>query len=201
MATIQDIIDNVEAETNRVDKTAMITRAVKAVILKAHALDYFPQDRVSAVITPSSPGLIVTEALPTRWRKFDIIAPLSSAGVSLKKKFTRRDPDDMMYFDGERISDHFHVVGSNVIMESEDSIVKVGWTYYTYPEVSTLSSSTWMTLRYEQELTDGALAYVYKKLGDESTARDYRDLWQGNARVGLDGHIIRMIGDNLIEDI
>ena len=86
-------------------------------------------------------------------------------------------------------------------MESASSIANYGWTYYTYPDLTNLTAETWLMTKYFQELIDGTLAYVYKKLGDEKTARDYRDLWVGNPRIGLQGHTSRIIGENLIENI
>ena len=106
-----------------------------------------------------------------------------------------------MYFEGDNITEHFHVIDGFVVCESKDTIVNVGWTYYTYPDVATLNKESWLQTLYEQELIDGALAWVYKKLGDETTAKGYRDLWSGNPRINLKGHADRIIGDNLREDI
>ena len=198
---IQALKDAVIEETGRPDKAAMIERAVKAIVLIAHNYDSYPQDRVSAIVVPGVAGKIVTEALPTRWRVFEIIAPLAADGTTLKKKFKRRSPDNTMAFEGTNLTEHFHVAGQTVVMESLDEIVNIGWSFFQDPDISTLAKTTWITLKYGQELIDGANAYVYKKLGDEKTAKDYRDLWLGNPRLRIEGHLDKITRENLIEDI
>lgn len=189
---ITNLAAAVVSESGRPDKATMIERAVKAKVLQAHQLDFFPRDRIEATFVPSSPGETVTEALPARFRQFALIRPLNASGVHLDKKFTRKDPGDIFNFEGEIEPDYYYVLGTNVVMQSTDSIVKLHWVYYEYPDLSSGSTETWICTKYEQEIIDGALGYVYKKLGMASVAKAYTDLWNFE-------HIPRIIRDNLIE--
>ena len=194
MGTLATLLTEALAQSGRPDKTAVLTAAIKQMVFNAHRRDFFPKDRVKAIVTPAAPAVTITEALPTRWRKFSYIRPLNSSEATLNKVFTRKDPGDVFSFEGYTVPEYYYVLGTNVFMESADSIVKLEWCYYVNPDLSSPTATTWVTENYEQEIIDGALGYMYKKLGDTKTAREFIDLW-------INTHLPRILGENLVESI
>jgi hypothetical protein len=192
MATLAALATEAIAQCGRPDKAALIASAIKHMTFNAHRFEFYPQDRVIAEVTPVSPGNVILEALPTRWRKFASIRPLSDAGAYLDKVFTFRVPENIYDFSGDLEYNYFYVVGSNVYISNYDVTSKFEWVYYADPDLSTDAASTWITNRYEQEIIDGALGYVYKKLGDETTSRTLIDLWRVD-------HLPRIRADNMLE--
>lgn len=176
--------DAVIAETGAPHLSAMIERAVKSVILTAHKSGYYLRDLVSDNnVIPGSPSTEVSQALPTRFRMFDCIELVDlSTGVRLEKKFDVVTPDSSLQFDGSRLSYCYWVEGSNVILKSYDVIQRISWSWYQNPDLSATNKTTWITTDYEQDLIDGACAYVYLKRGDKSSAQIYASLWSDHLR-------------------
>lgn len=196
--TLTNIKDAVLIETGRVDKDALIERAVKNIVLMAHKIDFFPEDRkVDDNVVPGTPALVISEALPLRWRKFSLIEPLTSGGIryatEYKRHFHVKDPENIFDFNNEIVTEYFYVLGQTVVMESDTQIDRLRWVWYEYPDIATMSNSTWLTNLYEQELIDGVCAYVYRKLGDIASARSYHDLWREHRQRIQSEHLIEAV--------
>lgn len=201
---IDELVAAVEIDTGRPDKSALIGRSVRAMVLKAHQLDYFPQDRVSEIKTAGTPAKSITEALPTRWRKFELVRPLTTLDVPVLgiHKFTRKVPDNIFNFDGDVQPNYYYVIGSTVFMESTQQIDKFNWVFFQHPTVVAGTATTWITLQYEQELIDLCNSYVYKQLGDNVSSKLNLELWNGDPRIrGDKGHAGRIIAENMIEEL
>jgi len=183
------------SETGKPHQSALIERAVKSVILKAHQSDYYQRDLTSDDnVVPGSPAIAVVEELPTRFRKFESIELLdASTGVSLGKYFDPVLPSSSLQYDGNLIPYHYWVEGANVKLFSEISIDRLGWSWYQNPDLSTTAKTTWITANYEQDIIDGASAYVYLKAGDKSSASIYADFFNGFIR--------RLRAENLLVQI
>ena len=171
-------------ETGRPEKATMVARAVKAVVLKAHETDYFPQDLVVGSATTPAGGVstLTSAALPSRFRKFSSIEVVSSAGASFSPRvfLPFKTPDNILQFDGTELNSYAYLAGSVVILKHSSDIAKYRMTYWAAPDVSATDKTTWITSNssYEQDLIDGACAYVYRKLGDTDTVRGYLQMWQ-----------------------
>lgn len=208
MATIQDIIDAVEADTGRPDKSALIQRVVKATIIKAHEIDFFPRDRVEDTdVSFGAAAATITVSLPTRWRKFELIRPLDEDGNAIGKEFERRSTDNTRKFgqdfandlDRKYFEDYYFVLGDNVRIFAENTVRKLHWVYFEYPDLGTLTNSTWITDNYEQAIIDGASFHVYNRLGYTNQASGALELWRGNPRQGIMGWV-EIIRQHCIED-
>lgn len=200
---IDTIVAAVISETGRPEKSVIIERAVRSSILKAHEINFFPQDRIDGgSIVASSPATLISETLPTRWRKFNLVRPMSTGDVPLGLQFKNKSPDNVFDFDGNVLGNYYYVQGSNVIMEGVNQIDKFQWVYYEYPDTVAGTIETWLMARYPQELIDLASAYVYQKLSDSVSARLYRELWTGVRTDPEDtGHRGRIERENLLESL
>lgn len=180
------------SETGKPHMSALVERAVKSIVLRAHQSDYYPRDLVSDnAVVPGSPSTTVIEALPDRWRKFESIELLdASTGVSLEKYFNAVLPSSAMQFDGTVFPYCYWVEGTNVKLFSEVSIDRLGWYWYANPDLSTTAKTTWITENYEQDIIDGASAYVYLKAGDKDSASIYANFFAS--------FIARLRAENLI---
>ena len=181
---IAGIIAEVIVQTGRSDKTALITQAAKAMVLKAHSLDFFPRDRVESNILAVSPTAAneVSVTLPARWRRFNYIFQCDSTGrpISGHVGFTRVDAEDVFLFDTRRRNEVYYVVGENVKMLNYNrEISHYRWAYFAYPDVSTTNKETWMTKNdmLAQAIIDGTTWYVHKKLEHQTSARIEMENW------------------------
>src|SRR6187551_1791232 len=169
MSTITQLVTAVVEDTGRVDKTTLIARYVRAGIIKAHELDYFPLDRVAATQAVIAPGTSTAFALPTRWRKFFSIFPCDSGGLTAGLQLELDQAGFMDSFDAVKKAtyrDYYKVVGNQVLMETDASISYVRIIYWAYPDLALDTAETWITLRYPQAIVDFATAYVQNKLGN-----------------------------------
>jgi hypothetical protein len=167
--TIATLISDVISDTGRPDKSVLIGRYVRAAIIKCHEIDFFPQDLVTATVTPGSPGTSITEDLPARFRKFFAVYPVSSGGVPLGKRFTLDEAgfaDSYSPVNRVNFSDYYKVVGNSIQIESVDTVDKFVWLYYEYPNLTEDTAETWITLRYPQAVVDLATGYIQNKLGN-----------------------------------
>ena len=204
--TLQNISDAAITETGRSDKTALADRMAAHGVMLAHSLDYFPQDRQEDNnVLPSSAAATMTKALPTRFRKFSLIEPLQSTGiryaVGAKRVFVEKDPSAIFSFEGELIKEYYYIQGSNVFLESVDTINRLRWLWYQYPDLSSMSNYTWLTEKYKNELIDFVCYHIYRREGDEKRASGYLEAWKGNPRVGIIGHMQRIINENLLAEL
>ncbi len=171
------------SEIKRPDQTALISSAVNAMVLKAHSVDFFPRDLVeSNVITVGTPGTEVSEALPTRWRKFNYIFQTGSTGLILAghKGFENVDAADRFQWDTSAKNEIYYVAGSNVKLKNfKTSISYIKYGYFEYPDVSNDALNTWMTsnVMLERAILDMAIRYIHLKLGDATRARSEELNW------------------------
>jgi hypothetical protein len=188
MATIADAITAVQVNTSRPDKVALITQAVKAFVVKAHAVDFFHRDLVELGATaPGTPGYDVTIALPTRWRKFAYIFQCDSTGLPISghKGFKFLDPEDVFQYNTSARNEVAYVVGNNVrLINNTTQIDYYRWGFYQKPDASSTATSTWILDNEAmfQGIVDGATMYVHSKLGNTNLARVEQlnwDEWKG----------------------
>lgn len=193
---IDALIAAVITDTGRADKSDLIGRYVRAAVVKCHEIDFFAQDMVTEVVEPNDPGTSIVIALPTGWRKFQVVMPCTSAGVSLGKRFELDEfgfVDSLKTEDKKFYKDYYKVVGANVLAESECSVSYVKWIYWATPDVTAGATETWICKRYSQAAIDLATGYVQNKLGNAEIGQFNLDLFE---KVW-----IPQIGQNLKEEL
>lgn len=188
---LSDIRAAVLEETNRTDKSAMILRAVRSIVLQAHRIEDFQRDLVKDnAVYPASPGNDILVSLPTRWRRFERIDIVDLAtGVFTGNKYSWIEPDDNNQFNPALLPNYYWVEGAQVKLTSYTAASRLAWWYYADPDLAQDTASTWITTRYSQDIIDGAIGYVYRKLGDTESARNYLQLWAEFRQ--------RLVADNL----
>lgn len=179
MATIQEIIDSVLASTLRYDKTVQITGYVKKAIKHIHVLADFDADLTSTTLVIGSETTLGSFTLPADFRKPKLVRPLSSGSFISGVKFTKINPAAIpeLTLDGN-VDNTYYIAGNQLSFQSEVSISSIGLLYYKYPDLSSLSNSTWATINFEEAIADFALAQFKVATGDRETASNLINLWQ-----------------------
>lgn len=185
MTTLQTVSTLVQGILGRPDQSALVDHAVKAMVSKAHSADLFKKDLVeSTLVTVSSPANKVSFALPTRFREFSFVmqtdaygAPFYAEGKSLA---IRCDLDEFQYIDELPAQLRRTVVGLNCqVYNPIANINYLMYAHYVFPDVSSMSNTTWLLDLPvgEQAIIDGACYYVRQKLGDTEGMRVEQQFW------------------------
>lgn len=197
MATIQNVIDEVTAILGRPDQATLITSTTKAMIIKAHCVEKFHRDLWTTTGTAvTTPGQIVTENLPTRFRDFESIMVTDSSGSPVYSGWTGGDRslalnvDYIQFVDPNEFPNNvkYTVVGDKYKVASPfGSISNLSLGYYAFPDLTNLANTTWM-LGNElivRAIEDGISMYVKLKLRDPSAKVDANmwTMWQEDIRA------------------
>jgi hypothetical protein len=186
MANIQEIIDKVVDTTRRYDRASFIESRVKMAIKHIHALDHWPLDREEIIVpfvdlTLTANDTIGNFPIPLRWRIFETVRPLDSAGNHIGKKF---DPVSPMEIEKrasiDKDKDLYYIAGRSVSFKSSVAVSQVLVSYYVTPVLTpvlpdTLADlTTWVTDSWEEAVHDLTCSYVYNQIGSKEIALEYK---------------------------
>jgi len=182
--TIQNIIDIVLADTKRPDRISQIQQYVKKAIKHAHQLTDFKQDRLDTTLVPSpiGDGLIGSVALPSDFRKEKLIRPIAAGSFFTGVKLVEIPLDDLPKYEiAGKALDTYYITQGTLHYNSENVLDSIGFMYYAYPDLSTLSKTTWITNQYEEAITDLAKSWMYASIGDKENANKLFADWRISA--------------------
>jgi hypothetical protein len=150
-----------------------------------HSADKFKRDLVeSTLVTIGSPANKVSFALPSLFRDFSFVmvtdangAPYYDEDQSIAQNCELHELQDI----NERPARIKRtIVGTNCqVYNPAGNITYLLYGYYAFPDVSSMSNSTWITNNAagEQAIVDGAMYYVKQKLGDTEGMRVEQQFW------------------------
>ncbi len=190
---IKELIAAVESETGRPDLTSsgLIGRTVRSTILRAHKKEFFIRDIVEDLLKglkPESTTLVMN--LPPLWRKFSVLRPVDSSGVPLVEKLTYRDIDDVFTAKGVLEQNIYYVSGASFTINTPTVIENLYCAFWQLPDLSNELKATWITEQYDQMIIDGACEHVYRKTGNDKSAKAHKSLWEEQVAENLMQNLI-----------
>ena len=183
--TIQEIIDTVIADTRRPDRVSQITNYVKKAIKHAHLLTDFKQDLLDTILVPSpiGDGKIGSVALPADFRREKLIRPMAAGSFFSGVKLKAIPLDDLPKYEiSGRALDTYYITQALIHYNSENVLDSIGFMYYAYPDLSTLSKSTWLIDEFEEAVGDLAKSWLYASIGDKENANKLFADWRLSAK-------------------
>lgn len=180
MSTLQELIDDVVADTRRPDRETDITRYVRKTVRHAHALRDFDLDLTDTTLTVTggSEVTIGSAPLPDFFRKVKVLRPLVSGSFISGVSFKKTNPQYIAELAAEDLTlNTYYITQSTLHFESETAISSMQLMFYTYPDLTDLNNSTWITENFPEALVDMVKAQLYAALGDVDSSRRLMQDW------------------------
>ena len=78
--------------------------------------------------------------------------------------------------------DTYYLTQGTLHYNSESVITDLGLIYYTYPDLSALTNSTWITNLWEEAIGDLAKSWLYSAIGDKENGNKLFNDWRVSAK-------------------
>lgn len=181
MTTFAELETLVVAQTRRPEVPAITKAAIKAATLRAHHVDFFPRDLVSAAIlyTPASGALYYDvpnlSSTLSRLRALKFIQGLDSASFAPVEKLEFRETDDVYAGDGSRRLSLYSLIGDTLRIYPQVATGRLEAFYYQNPSTAEGSYSSWIADQYADEIAMWAAGVVFARTGFAEMAKDVQD--------------------------
>ncbi len=181
MSTLTQIVADVVAETRRPDLQTRIERAVRNAVLRLHQSEMFSADlsegRVGSAaytsVAPDSRYVIPKTAL-ARFRALNKFYAYDATTGIVGKEFSIEDnPNFSLNQFGTKRTGIVRAMGDSLIVLGGDIVGSSRSFYaswYTNPDVTSLSTETWLTKDYPYAVMWAAVAAIYRGNGKAEEA-------------------------------
>ena len=181
MATIQQIMDDVVAETRRPDLSVRIERAVKNALLRIHQSELFAADLFEGRIGSAAYSAVAPDSrfvIPltdmTRFRLFNKLHDYDATNAIIGKEYSIEDnPNFQLNMLGSVRTRIARRAGSSIIVFAGDALGSTRsfyGSYYRDPDLTSLSGTTWITDRHPYAVMWAAVAAIHRGNGNAEQA-------------------------------
>lgn len=184
MATMQEIIDNVISETGRGDRESLITTYTQYAVRHAHSLAYFVKDlKAETLINTAADDLTVgTINLPDDCKRVIVLRPMSGGQYIPNLFMERLDIETATFSDSRGQAENtFYEIGDTVQYKCEYGVGQFNVAYIQKRDLSSLSTSTWITEYYSEDIEMLVKARLFTSLGDRERGNQLKEDWEISA--------------------
>jgi hypothetical protein len=179
MATIQEIQEQVLQITGRYERVDFINSRVLAAIRVCHTKALFPLDSQEDTIevTSTDGGFTGYITLPSRFRTLAIAKGVDYIGNTVAEVLTYTTPQKIAELTRQgRVEETYntcYMAGTRLSYKALNKVHALVLYYYSLPDLSDSSFSTWITTEYPEAVADLACYYVYSQSGDKESANSF----------------------------